>query len=116
MLQVDKVDELCELVERSIDLAMTGKFLFKLYPHMLAQKFTRKECTAFIDSSTASNLSFTCYDLEKFITKPDKTLKEAYGYLSKPQARKVHKYLYSMLEDAWKYEKDRRPGRKKKTK
>jgi hypothetical protein len=112
----EKVDELCELVERALDHAMEGRFLMKIYPHMLNQKFTRKECTLFIESSTAANLSITCYDLEKYIKGGDKTIKEAYGYLSKPQARKVYKHLYGMLEDAWKYEQDRRPGRKKKTK
>ena len=117
MTEVDRVGELCELIERAVDVAMRdGKYLLKLYPHMLNQKFTRKECTAFIESGTASNIAITCYDLEKYITKPDKVVKEAYGYLSKPQARKLHKFLYGILEDAWQYEKDRRPGRKKKTK
>ena len=41
-------------------------------------------------------------------------MREAYGHIPKPEARKIRKYLYGILEDAWKYERDRRPGRKTK--
>ena len=42
-----------------------------------------------------------------------KYLREAYGHIPKPEARKIRKYLYKILEDAWTYEKERRPGRKR---
>jgi hypothetical protein len=45
-----------------------------------------------------------------------KQLREAYGYVSKPNARKIKDYLYNILNDAQKYSYDKRPGRKKKTK
>ena len=32
----------------------------------------------------------------------------------KPKARKIRNYLYSILEDAWRYSRDRKPGRRKK--
>ena len=41
-------------------------------------------------------------------------LREAYGHISKPQARKIMNYLGSILEDAVRYQHDRRPGRRKK--
>ena len=43
-----------------------------------------------------------------------KQLREGYGYIPKPQARKIKEYLYGILEDAWRYSHDRRPGRRKK--
>ena len=41
-------------------------------------------------------------------------LREAYGHISKPQARKIMNYLGGILEDAARYSYDRRPGRRKK--
>ena len=55
-------------------------------------------------------------ELEGYIKGGDKTLREAYGHIPKPKARKIRDYLYSILEDAWQYEKERRPGRKAKPK
>ena len=43
-----------------------------------------------------------------------KQLREAYGHISKPQARKIKAYLGSILEDAVRYRHDKRPGRRKK--
>jgi hypothetical protein len=43
-----------------------------------------------------------------------KQLREAYGYLSKPFARKIRNYLDSILTDTEKYLYDKRPGRRKK--
>ena len=41
-------------------------------------------------------------------------LREAYGHIPKPQARKIKAYLYTILEDAWRYQRDRKPGRRRK--
>ena len=43
-----------------------------------------------------------------------KQLREAYGHIPKPEARKIRNYLYGILEDAWKYNHDKRKGRRKK--
>ena len=42
-----------------------------------------------------------------------KQLREAYGHLPKPDARKIRNYLNTILEDASRYEKDKRRGRRK---
>ena len=66
----------------------------------------------FIESTTAANLSFTVLELEYYIKGGDKQLREAYGHLPKPKARKIKEYLYSILDDAWRYHAERKPGRK----
>jgi|TARA_B100000085_G_C18508803_1_gene498711 hypothetical protein len=105
--------ELYELVEKSIDLAMQEhKFLFRMYPYLKANKWTRREVNLFIESATASNLNFIILELEGYIKGGDKTLREAYGHIPKPKARKIKDYLYGILEDAWKYHAERKPGRK----
>ena len=74
---------------------------------------------AFINSSTAAELSDLVLQLEEYIKggKDDnhKQLREAYGHIRKPHARKIRNYLYSILEDAWRYSRDRKPGRRKKS-
>ena len=109
-------EEIYVLVEKSIDAAFDGKFLFNLYTYVKSSKFTRKEVTAFIESPTAASISTIVTELELYIKGKDKVAKEAYGHLSKPNARKIKDYLYKILTDAWKYEKERRPGRKPGTK
>jgi len=106
-------EELYQLIERSIDLAMTEqKFLFKLYPYLKMNKWTRRQTNVFIESTTAANLNFTVLELEDYIKGGDKQLREAYGHIPKPKARKIKDYLYSILEDAWQYHAERKPGRK----
>ena len=43
-----------------------------------------------------------------------KQLREGYGHIPKPQARKIKNYLNEILEDALRYNHDRRRGRRKK--
>ncbi len=116
-MKLRNANELYELIERSIDEAFEKKrFLFNMYGDLKGAKYTRKETTEFIESPTANSLNNTILDLDAYIKGGDKVLREAYGHIPKPEARKIRKYLYGILEDAWKYERDRRPGRKKVTK
>ena len=41
-------------------------------------------------------------------------LREGYGHIPKPQARKIRNYLHAILEDAERYNYDKRRGRRKK--
>ena len=72
----------------------------------------------FIDSSTFLELNDIIKDLDEYIEggadNQHKQLREAYGHIPKPQARKIKVYLYGILEDAWRYSHERRPGRRKK--
>ena len=110
------MDEFYFLVERSIDVAMfEQKYLFNMYQHLKFNKARRRDATDFLNSSTAQNITQTADELKAFIKGGDKTLREAYAFLSKPQARKVVKYLDGLLDDARRYEYDRRPGRRPKS-
>lgn len=110
--------EIYEVVEQAIDIAFSKqKFLLKFYSYLQNSKTKRKEVNEFIESSTAANLGLTVMELEKYLkggnSNEHKQLREAYGHIPKPQARKIKNYLYSILEDAWRYSNDRRPGRRK---
>jgi hypothetical protein len=105
-------------VERAIDLAFDGHFVLKFYDYLKIRKTKKYEVEEFIESTTASSISEIVMDLEEYLKGGDdnehKQLREGYGHIPKPQARKIKNYLYSILEDAWKYNYEKRPGRRKK--
>jgi hypothetical protein len=76
------------------------------------------EVEEFIQSSTASEISNLVMDLDEYLEggadNAHKQLREGYGHIPKPQARKIRNYLHAILEDAWKYNHDKRRGRRKK--
>lgn len=113
------MEEVYEVVERAIDVAFKEqRFLLKLYDYLKNRKTKRIEVREFIESSTAANVNSLVLDLDEYIKggqdNEHKQLREAYGHIPKPQARKIKNYLYGILEDAWRYENDRKPGRRKK--
>ena len=113
------MEEFYDLVERAVDTAFEeNKFYFKAYDYLVANKIKRKHITEFIESGTAVGLGNLVDDLEGYIKggKKNEYLREAYGHLGKPRARKIKDYVYSILKDAWTYELFKRPGRKKRTK
>ncbi len=105
-------------VEKAIDLAFKGQFVLKFYDYLKIKSVVKREIQEFIESSTASELNSLVMDLDDYLEggsdEMHKQLREAYGHIPKPQARKIRNYLYGILEDAWKYNHDRRPGRRKK--
>ena len=71
----------------------------------------------FLESSTVKHIEGTLDDLTEYLKEVKieniKDLKEAYGFLGKPEARKVKTYLQKIIDDAKQYHYDRRPGRRK---
>ena len=117
-LMENNLHEIYTDVEKAIDYAFDGKFVLKFYDYLKIRKTKRSEIEQFIESSTAAELSDMTLELEEYIKggndNEHKQLREGYGHISKPQARKIKQYLYGILEDAWRYSRDRRPGRRKK--
>jgi hypothetical protein len=105
-------------VERAIDLSFEGHFVLKFYDYLKIKGILRREIEEFIESKTAANISSVVMDLDEYLEggsdEIHKQLREGYGHIPKPQARKIRNYLYSIIEDAWKYSHDKKPGRRKK--
>jgi len=105
-------------VEKAIDYAFNGQFVLKFYDYLKVRGTKRVEVEEFIESSTANELNNLVIDLDDYLEGGSddmhKQLREGYGHIPKPQARKIRNYLYGILEDAWKYSYDKRPGRRKK--
>tara|TARA_R100001509_G_scaffold75693_1_gene42347 strand:- start:345 stop:704 length:360 start_codon:yes stop_codon:yes gene_type:complete len=110
--------DIYDLVEHAIDNAFEGQMNLKFYNYLKDSKTKKHEIDSFIESTTASELSDLVVELEEYIKGGaddlHKQLREGYGHIPKPQARKIKDYLYGILNDAWRYSNDRRPGRRKK--
>ena len=105
-------------VEKAIDFAFNGRFVMNFYDYLKSKGTRKVEVEQFIESATANNVSSLVMDLDDYLEGGSddvhKQLREAYGHIPKPQARKIRNYLYGILEDAWKYNYDKRKGRRKK--
>ena len=105
-------------VDKAIDEVFENdRYVLNLYQFAKGLKLKRSDMTEFIHSSVAKELKDTVYQLDEYIKggrdREHQQLRESYGHIPKPKARKIRKYLYGMMEDALRYEHDRKPGRKK---
>lgn len=113
------MQEYCIDVEKAIDYAFVEqKFVINFYQYLKGKEAKRADAQQFIQSSTANNLKLLVEELDEFLEGGQddihKQLREAYGHLSKPVARKIRNYLFSILSDTERYLYDKRPGRRKK--
>ena len=111
-------DEVYEMIEHAIEVAFLGKLQLKFYDYLKYRKTKKVEVDEFLASSTAKELDEVVIELEEYIKGGNdsihKTLREGYGHIPKPQARKIKNYLNGIVEYARRYIYDRRPGRRKK--
>ena len=118
MKPADDFENVYDMIEHAIEYAFEGKMQLKFYEFLKYRKTKKVEIDAFLQSSTAKELADEVLELKEYIKggrdSEHQQLREAYGHISKPQARKIMNYLGSILEDAVRYQHDRRPGRRKK--
>ena len=114
----DDFENVYDMLEHAIEYAFEGKMQLKFYEFLKYRKTTKAEVDAFLQSSTAKELGDEVLELQEYIKggkdNLHQQLREAYGHISKPQARKIKAYLGGILEDAVRYSNDRKPGRRKK--
>ena len=114
----NNLHEICSDVEKAIDYAFNGQFVMKLYDYLKVRKAKRQEVESFIESSTFSEIQDIVKELNEYLEggqdSNHKQLREAYGHIPKPQARKIKIYLNNIIDDAKRYDYDRKPGRRKK--
>ena len=117
-LMEQNLNDIYDLIEHAIEDAFTNRMNLKFYEYLKDKKIKKYEIDAFIESSAAVEISEIVMDLEDYLEGGSddvhKQLREGYGHIPKPQARKIKTYLYGILEDAWRYSRDRKPGRRKK--
>lgn len=111
----------CEVyydVEKAVDKAFSGHFILSFYDYLKSKDAKKIEVEEFLKSQTVDNIHSTILDLDEYLEggadNMHKQLREAYGHIPKPQARKIRNYLSNILQDAHRYNDDKRPGRKRK--
>ena len=112
------MEDIYTIVDKAIDVAFEEKkFQLKFYDFMQSCKTTGVGAKEFIGSSTAKELTDFIDDLSEYIKggkdNNHQVLREAYGHLGKPNARKIRDYFNGILDDAKRYETERRRGRRK---
>ncbi len=116
---MDQCWEMNYIVEQTIEYAFQGKYMLDMYEYLKLSKATKRDVQEFIDGPTAQNMQLTIMDLEDYLEggndSEHKLLREAYGHLGKPEARKIKDYLLKILQDSWKYEQEKKPGRRRKS-
>lgn len=105
-------------VERTIEYAFDHKFFLNMYEYLKLRKTKKVDVREFIESSTAKEIMDIINDLDEYIQGGNddchKQLREGYGHLGKPEARKIKDYLHGILEDARRYEREKQPGKRRK--
>ena len=118
MKKVDDFETVYDMIEHALEFAYQGKMQLKFYEFLKYRKTKKNEVDAFLQSSTVKEISDQILELQEYIKggadNDHKQLREAYGHIPKPQARKIKVYLNQIVEDAVRYQHDRRPGRRKK--
>jgi hypothetical protein len=117
-MEISTFHEVYYDVEKAIDFAFRGKFVLNFYEYLKIKGVIKREVEEFLQSKSVDNIQELIGELDSYLEGGSddnhKQLREAYGHLSKPQARKIRIYLNGILEDAEKYNYDKRKGRRKK--
>ena len=113
-------EEVYYVLEESLELAFKGQFVIKLYEYFQSRGVTKVEADQFLKSSTFHEIASLVTELTEYLKggkdSNHQQLREAYHHIPKPQARKIRDYLACILEDAVRYNDDRRRGRKRRSK
>tara|TARA_B100000609_G_scaffold183156_1_gene165269 strand:+ start:1082 stop:1462 length:381 start_codon:yes stop_codon:yes gene_type:complete len=110
--------DLFDLIEHVIDdVFLNSIYTFDMYRFLRSNQVKRPVVDEFVDSITAKNIQVSIDELNLYLEggsdSDHRQIREAYGHLGKPTARKIRDYLNRILTDAWKYQNDKRPGRRK---
>jgi hypothetical protein len=111
--------DLSFMVEQVIDDALLRDVTtFKMYDYLKSNSTSGTQVNKFIESSTVSSLTTTIADLKIYLEggqdSNHKQIREGYGHLGKPRARKIMGYFNSILKETMQYAANRKPGRKRK--
>lgn len=99
-------------IERAVDYAFSEhKFTINTFAYLKVKNLRRIDAQAFLRSSTVKHIQETIKDLDLYLQggQEDNTVyvRQAYGYLSKPDARKIRNYLDEVIEGVKKFIKDK---------
>ena len=84
----DDFENVYDMLEHAIEYAFVGKMQLKFYQFLEYRKTKKVEIDAFLQSSTAKEISDQIFELEEYIKggsdNDHKQLREAYHHIPKP--------------------------------
>jgi hypothetical protein len=111
------VKDIYDMINIAIDDAFVReKYQLNFFQYLEGEKFKRKELISFMNSSLYTALLHQIEELNLYLDGSDAAnmVRESYGWMGKPRARKIKEYLEEILDDAKRYEQSKKPGRKPK--
>lgn len=104
-------------IEKAVDYAFSeNKFTINTFAYLKVKNLRRIDAQAILRSSTVKHIQETIKDLDIYLQggQEDSTVyvRQAYGYLSKPDARKIRNYLDDVIEGVKKFIKDKNAKKK----
>jgi len=109
------LEDIFDIVNTAIDTAFTQeKYQLNFYEYLQGENFKKDIIVEFINSSLGAAIIYQIEEIEMYLEGGDRAefVRESYGWMGKPRARKVKEYLEKIMEDANKYEQSKRKGRK----
>jgi len=109
------LEDIYDVVNIEIERAFfEEKYQLNFYEYLKSQDLKREQVLSFINSTLFISIKDQVEELDLYLTGGDSAsfVREAYGWISKPRARKIKDYLSNIMEDANKYEQSKRRGRK----
>jgi hypothetical protein len=109
------IEDMYYIVNEAIDFAFKEqKYNLNFYTYLQGENFTKQDITIFLESNVCTAIRDQVEEIDMYLGGGPEVadVRESYNWMGKPRARKVKEYLNSMLEDAKKYEKSKRRGRK----
>lgn len=113
------MEEIFYDVEKAIDFAFKErKFIMDFYSYLKINNARKIDAQNFKSSITADNIKTMASELDLYLqggqTEIAKQMREAYGHLSKPEARKIMNYILGFISDCDRYIKDKNAKRPRK--
>lgn len=113
------MDEIYNDLQQAIDFAFVeSKFVMNMYSYLKIKDLRRADAQILLRSSLIQELYSYIKELELYLKggQDDDVVyaREAYGYLSKPEARKISTYFDKIIEGIKEYIQERKGGKRKK--
>ncbi len=113
------MDEVYYDIQQAIDFAfLEQKYVMNSYSYLKVKNIKRTDAQSVLRSPLIKELYSYIKELNLYLDggqSPDVIYaRDAYGYLSKPDARKISNYLDNIIEGIKKYISERKGGNRKK--
>lgn len=112
------MDEIYYDLQKAIDFAfLENKFVMSMYSYLKVKDVRRADAQILLRSTLIQELYSYIRDLDLYLKggQDDDVVyaREAYGYLSKPEARKISAYFDKIIEGIKEYIQERKGGKRK---